>query len=122
MGQGIRGIDDQDFYDTAFNEEQKKYIFYREDESVSLLDSTIDFSKKLYREKIDSYNIVGSDYFKCIGGTCGRDISNFWIKNAVEDEDKAAAIQPHAIETIIPQCVDNTAISVLPKIVVRLLS
>jgi hypothetical protein len=51
-------------------------------------------------------------------------VSNFWIKNAVSDEDegidKAAAVRPHYIDNIVPQCVDNTAVSVLPKILVRI--
>ena len=111
-----------DFMSTAFNDEQRKYLFTREDETISLIDSDIDFSKKLYRDKIESYNINGSDYLKCIGGFCDKNVSNFWIKNPSEYDDRAAALQPHAINNIVPQCVDNTAVSVVPKIMVRLVN
>ena len=118
----IRAWLNEDFMNTAFGEEEKKYLFTRTDETVSLIDSDIDFSKKLYRDKIESYNISGSDYLKCIGGFCDRDVSNFWIKKASEYDDRAVALQPHSTTNVVAQCVDNTAVSVVPKIMVRLVN
>ena len=111
-----------DFMNTAFNEEERNYLFSKDDEFVSLIDSEYDFAKKLYRDKIESYNINGSDYFKCIGGFCDKNVSNFWIKNKCEYDDRAAALQPHSISNVVPQCVDNTAVSVVPKIKVHLVN
>ena len=95
-------------------------MFQKDDEYVSLINKERDFIKSRHRDKIVHYNITGSDYFKCIGGLSDRDVSKFWIKSENGDSDeKAYALQPHSVNDFVPQYVDSTAISVVPKIIVR---
>ena len=109
-----------DFYNTAFNENEKKYLFERDDEYVSLLDKEMDFSKHYRVNKIANYNIAGSDYFRCIGGLSDQDVGKLWVKSEnCNFEEKAFALQPHSVNDFIPQYVDSTSISVVPKVIVR---
>lgn len=117
----IRRWLNEDFYNTAFSEEQKKQLWHNsDDESVSLLDSDLEFTNRYYRDKLNTYNISGSDYFRCVGGSCDKSVRNFWIKSPMELEDRAASVQPHSVSDIVMQCVDNTAVSVLPIIRINL--
>ena len=118
----IRKWLNEDFYNTAFTEEQKQFLWQydRPDEHVAILDKSLYASNKRYCDTLNSYNICGSDYFRCIGGFCDKNISNFWIKASTDQADRAAAVQPHHVMDVVPQCVDNTAVSVLPLIRVQL--
>ena len=119
-----------DLLTTVFNVEQLEYIFHKDEEYISILDKDADFAKKSRRDKVDSYNITGSDYFKCMGGVCDKNVSNFWINGSamsdsssifdVDDGSKAATVQPHIVSNTVNQYVDNTSVSVVPKIIVKL--
>ena len=113
----------EEFCSVAFTEDQQSYLWQNsEEERVTILDSELDFSSRHYRDRLNSYNISGSDYFRCIGGFCDRCVGNFWIKAPTDQPDKAPAVQPHRIGCIVPQCVDNTAVSVLPIIRVKIVN
>jgi len=119
-----------DFLNTVFDAEQLEYIFHKDEEYITIMDSDKDFCKKIRRDKIDSYNITGSDYFKCMGGVCDKNVSNFWINSPIQsdftsifdcdDGSKAATVQPHIVSNTVKQYVDNTSVSVVPKIIVKL--
>lgn len=116
----IRQWLNEDFCNTAFTEAEQEYLWKNSDEEkVTILDSDLDISNRNYRERLNSYNISASDYFRCVGGFADRSIGNFWIKAPVEQPDRAPAVQPHRMNCIVPQCVDNTAVSVLPIIRVK---
>lgn len=109
-----------DFFEVAFNDEDKRYVFENEDVNVSIIDIQRDFSKALRKMKIKHYNITGTDYFKALGGLSDRNVSNFWVKTTCNEyEDRALALQPHSIDDAVPQCVDSTTVSVVPKVIVR---
>lgn len=121
----IRTWLNEDFFNVAFDDDQKKFLWHNaDDESVTILDSDLDIGNKNYRDRLNSYNIAGSDYFRCIGGFCDRSISNFWIKAPNDCDDRASVAQPHSmsLNNIVSQCVDNTAVSVLPIIRVNTVS
>ena len=109
-----------EFYEVAFSEKEKQFLFERDDEYVSLIDREKDFSKHYRMQKIANFNITGSDYFKCIGGFSDRNVGNFWVKSENYGFDgKAVALQPHSVVDASPQYVDTTTVSVVPKIIVR---
>ena len=117
----IREWLNDEFCNVAFTEDELNYVWQNsEEDKVTLLDNELEFANRHYRERLNSYNISGSDYFKCIGGFSDRSIGNFWIKASTDQPDRAPAVQPHRMGNIIPQCVDNTAVSVLPIIRVKI--
>lgn len=126
----LRSWLNEDFIKTIFEEEQLGYIFHNEEEYITIIDRDTDFAKKSRRDRIDSYNITGSDYFKCMGGVCDQNVSNFWVSGSVEsdsnsifendDWSKAATVQPHVVGNTVKQYVDNSSVSVVPKIIVKL--
>lgn len=119
----IRHWLNEDFLNTAFTEEQRARLWHNaDDDSVTLLDADLEFNNKHYREKLNTYNISGSDYFRCVGGSCDKNVRNFWIKSPVEEDDRAASVQPHSMSDVVMQCVDNTAVSVLPIIRISLVN
>ena len=125
-GASIRHWLNNEFFETAFTDEQKEVMFGSyingtdELEKVFLMDE--DFDKKGYNETSNA--IVGSDYFKCLGGavTPGRVVNSYWIKpnyNHVSD-GKATAVFPATSNKLSAQPVDSTMVSVVPKIKIRL--
>lgn len=110
----------EDFLNTAFSEDQKKFLFHSEDEYVFLIDRKRDLGQIDFRDKLNTYNIRCTDYFGCVGGrSFNGDVCNFWVKDENEDGDSASAVQPHAVGSIIPLGIDNTTVAVIPKIKVR---
>lgn len=110
----------EDFLNTAFSENQKKFLFHSEDEYVFLIDRKRDLGQIDFRDKLNTYNIRCTDYFGCVGGrSFNGDVCNFWIKDENDEGDSASAVQPHAVGSIIPLGIDNTTVAVIPKIKVR---
>ena len=106
---------------TAFSEEEREALFTLQDgeDKVFLIDKDADWNKV----KKSRRAVLGSDYFKCIGGMC-RDygVNAYWI--LADDENKsyqeAAVVYPAMNGQISSQYVDNTVVAVVPKIILNL--
>ena len=117
----IRAWLNQDFLMTAFSEEEREALFTLQDgeDKVFLIDKDADWNKV----KKSRRAVLGSDYFKCIGGMC-RDygVNAYWI--LADDENKsyqeAAVVYPAMNGQISSQYVDNTVVAVVPKIILNL--
>ena len=121
----IRKWLNEDMINTAFTAEEREYLFDDlKGDKASLIESSaiVGSSNRSITRKLNTFNIVGSDYLKCIGGYCDRYLKNFWINSEIEDDGQAAAVQPHNVNTIVPQCIDDTSVAVLPVIRVKFAS
>lgn len=114
----------KDFMETAFTPEEREFLYERNGEYVFLIDDERDLGKDRLKSLIDAYNINGSDYFKCIGGSCDNNVSNMWVSSSRNfgDPDRAATIRPHSNGRVEGYYSDCTSVSVVPKIVVQLTS
>ncbi len=113
----------EELYNTAFSSEEQKYIYTIDalDDHLSLIsDEFLDNSVGSLSKKLNTLNVAGSDYLKCIGGHCDRAVSSFWIKSDLRDCSSAAAVQPHNVGNVVSQHIDTTTVSVLPIIRVKL--
>ncbi len=112
-----------DLLDTAFTPEERKHLYHIDgsDDSLSLISGDyISNSSNSVLKKLNTFNIVGSDYLKCIGGYCDRAVSSFWIRSDSEADGSAAAVQPHDMKNLVSQFVDNTTVAVLPLVEVKI--
>ena len=110
----------EDFFVTAFSEAERKLLWQNShDEYVAIPDKQLDFASKKQIEQFNSYNITGSDYFRCLGGASDRNVGSFWIKEEATESDRATTAQPHNIETPIQQYVDAGTVAVVPVIRIR---
>ena len=116
----IRKWLNETFYQTAFSDVEKQHLWKNSrDEHVTIPDKSL-IIEPIYREQFNSYNIAGSDYFRCLGGACDRNVSNFWIKAESEKADLASTVQPHNVTNIVMQCVDASTVSIIPVICVAI--
>ena len=90
-----------------------------EHDKISLIDKQAD--RAFYENRHNA--ILGSDYFKCIGGMGERSINSYWItsNDGGEHCDEATVIYPTTDRRSLATCfVDSTVVAVLPKIIIKL--
>ena len=111
----------EDFMYTAFGEEERNKLCSLTGDGmdkVYLTDKL--FDKEFYTHRHTA--IMGSDYFKCIGGMGGeRGINSYWITDSsLHGGSEASIIYPDVNYTVDSTHVDSTLVAVLPKIVVKM--
>ena len=114
-----------DFKNTAFSASQQSRLWslsgFSDNEKVFLLDCGSPFDRE--RLKKGKRIIVGSDYMRCIGGTCNnRTVNSYWVKSDLygTEENKASIVYTASESNISSQYVDNTGVAVVPKIIMKL--
>ena len=109
-----------EFIDDAFIEEERNYLCAIGGDSpdkIFLMDRKYDQSYYGNRHNI----ILGSDYYKCLGGMGDRGINSCWIidqNNHASGE--ASVLCPDWHYSITNAYVDSTMVAVLPKIILKL--
>ncbi len=109
-----------DFLMTAFTQEERLHLGRLDtemDDRVYLPDRREDvaFYEKTKRA------ILGSDYFRCLGGMGADVINYFWIApHDVEEGETAPIVYHDAQRSVGEQYVDCTNVAVLPKIILQL--
>lgn len=120
----IRQWLNEEFYNTAFTDEQKEYLCMlggsNEEDKVFLLDEV--FDKGFYSNEYKT--VRGSDYFRCIGGMGDRSVNSYWIKsdNCQCDFDtvkQACVVYPSNHNGTSKTYVDSTVVAVIPKVYLR---
>ena len=118
----IRQWLNEEFLHVAFEENEINYLIdsvtMGEHDKVSLIDKQAD--KAFYENRHNA--ILGSDYFKCIGGMGERSINSYWVTSSDgEHFDEATVIYPTTDSRSLASCfVDSTVVAVLPKIIIKL--
>ncbi|MBE7080300.1 MAG: hypothetical protein E7371_03575 [Clostridiales bacterium] len=110
-----------EFYDNAFEGQEKKIVCTYEsasDDRVFLMDKEED------RMFVDRHNYIsGSDYYKCIGGMGDGCIEDCWVTDKSLSHNGEASVMHHTTKYSLDRVmVDNTSVAVLPKIVIALKS
>ena len=110
----------EDFMHTAFSEEERNKLCSLTGDGVDKVYLTDKlFDKEFYTHRHTA--IMGSDYFKCIGGMGERGINSYWITDSsLHGGSEASIIHPDAQYTVDSTYVDSTLVAVLPKIVVKM--
>ncbi len=108
-----------EFLETAFTEEEQQALYFDDsgEDRVFLMEK--DFDERGYDSR---RAILGSDYFKCIGGMCStQGINSYWINSHdVESAEEAAVVYPTSEGRLASSFVDSTLVAVIPKIVLKL--
>lgn len=117
----IRTWLNNEFFYTAFDEKQRDALFMmgEGEDKVCLVDTQIDTA--LFRKK--ERPVLGSDYFRCIGGMCREyGVQNYWVlADFVNTSDEEAAVVfPERQGEISAMSVDNTSVAVVPKVILTL--
>ena len=107
------------FLNTAFSEQEQKYLNMLEDEKVFLVDEKRDLNNPQIRTSIVNFNLGGTDYFRCMGGKVEKNISWFWIQAENCFEDKAKVLSLCNRGSIAEMNCDTTTVAVVPKIYVN---
>ena len=109
-----------EFLHTAFEENEQEYLCTldgNDSDKIFLIDKLLD--KKYYESRHNA--ILGSDYYKCIGGMGDRSINSYWINAGdVDSYREAGVIFPNYNREYSTRYVDCTVVAVLPKIILRL--
>ena len=113
-----------EFYNTAFSDEQKEFLCMlggsNEDDKIFILDET--FDKSFYS---NAYKTVrGSDYYRCIGGMGDRVLNSYWIKSDKNEDEfeqikQAWVVYPSNHNGTAKTYVDSTVVAVVPKVYLR---
>lgn len=110
----------QDFMADAFIADEQKYLCSLggdNPDKVFLMDRKYD--KEFYHNR---HNIIlGSDYYKCLGGMGERGINSCWIiDHSNHAYNEASVLCPDAHYNVTSTYVDSTMVAVLPKIILKL--
>lgn len=107
---------------TLFVEEELTWLYKRNGYHVRLLDADIELDSPATRLKVKNYNIGGSDYFLCVGGSLlYRNVNAYWVESDSDREaDKAAVIFPSVDAEVREMPLDCTTVAVVPTIRIRL--
>ena len=118
----IRHWLNEDFLHVAFNDNEISCLMdsvtMGEHDKISLIDKQSD--REFYESRHNA--ILGSDYFKCIGGMGERSINSYWVTSSDSERfDEATVIYPTTERRSLATCfVDSTVVAVLPKITLKL--
>lgn len=107
------------FLNTAFTEEEQKYLNVREGERVFLIGEATDLQNSGIKNAIVNANLGGTDYFHCMGGKDDMNIAWLWIQGEECFEDTAKVLSLRNRGDISETTCDNTSVAVIPKIYVN---
>ncbi len=110
-----------DFLKTAFTEDQLSCFgmlgYENEEDRVYLMRS--DYDRHFYES--DAQTVIGTDYYRCLGGMGDYAISCFWLEDDNYcDCERASVIYAGTKNTVSAQYVDCTSVAVVPKIVIKI--
>ena len=78
-----------------------------------------DYDRCFYES--DAQTMIGTDYYRCLGGMGDYAISCFWLEDGNDcDCERASVIYNGSRNTVAAQYVDCTSVAVVPKIVLKL--
>ncbi len=119
----------QEFLPTAFTSDEQELLGMIggtrdddelfDDDRVYLVDWNMD--KAFCKKKIKA--VVGTDYFRCVGGMEDNEINYFWITSDQKDcadYSRAAVLTPLDMNHRADAYVDCTNVAVLPKIILHI--
>lgn len=119
----IRAWLNNDFLYTAFDDNQRAALFTigEGDDKVFLVDFEID--RQLFKKR--GRSVLGSDYYKCIGGMCREyGVQNYWVLADFDSgtDERAAVVfpVPDKPPEVSAMSVDSTSVAVLPKVILTL--
>jgi len=110
-----------EFLHTAFTDDQLGCLgmlgYENEDDRVYLMRS--DYDRSFYDS--DAQTIIGTDYYRCLGGMGDYAISCFWLEDDnYEEYERASVIYSGSKNSVSAQYVDCTSVAVVPKIVIKI--
>lgn len=105
-----------------FSSDELSWLYSRNGLHLRLLDADIELDSPAIREKVKNYNIGGSDYFRCVGGSVlERNVNAYWVESDREvPADRAAVIFPSVDAEVRDMPLDCTTVAVVPTLKIRL--
>ena len=107
-----------EFADLLFTPEEQEWIFSFDGRKLGLLNVDREMQSPEARRTVGSFNIGGTDYFRCVGGSIfDGNVNAYWVESgAYLDADRAAVIFPSVSGSAGEMPSDCTTVAVVPSI------
>ena len=107
-----------EFADLLFTPEEQEWLFSFDGRKLGLLNVDREMQSPEARRTVGSFNIGGTDYFRCIGGSIfDGNVNAYWVESeAYLDADRAAVIFPSVTGKAGEMPSDCTTVAVVPSI------